>query len=118
MVRTLRTLFPEVHSMRIAVPCFLGTWGIILASDWVKPERISAATIDRLIEKRLGNDWLKHLNGQFLIACFTHCKETRYQLSRPGPIIEDDVEFVDPPDVEDVEPVHMQLPALGPEPRP
>ncbi|MGH9809830.1 MAG: spermidine synthase, partial [Terriglobia bacterium] len=112
LARTLRTLFAEVHSLRVAVPSFLGTWGIIMASDWATPANMSAPTIDQQIERRLGNDWLDHLTGEFLIASFAHCKETRYLLSQPGPILEDDVPFVEPPDVEDIEPSHRMLPAL------
>ncbi len=110
--RTLRTLFAEVHSMRVAVPSFLGSWGIIMASDWATPANLRVETIDQLIEQRLGNNWIDHLTGEFLIASFGHCKETRYLLSQSGPILEDDVLFIEPPDVEDVEPARTKLPAL------
>jgi spermidine synthase len=112
LVRTLRTLFPEVHSARVSVPSFLGTWGIIMASDWVAPHNLSADKIDRLIEQRLGLDWIDHLNGQFLIASYAHCKETRYLLAQAGPILEDDVLFIPPPDAEDIDPTRAKLPAL------
>jgi spermidine synthase len=110
--RTLRTLFGEVHSLRVAVPSFLGTWGIIMASDWATPANVRSETIDQLIEQRLGNYWIDHLTGEFLIASFAHCKETRYLLSQPGPTLEDDVPFIEPPDVEDIEPPRAKLPAL------
>jgi spermidine synthase len=110
--RTLRTLFAEVHSLRVLVPSFLGTWGIIMASDWATPTDIRSDTIDQLIERRLGSYWLDHLTGEFLISSFGHCKETRYLLSQSGPIIEDDVPFIEPPDVEDIEPARTKLPAL------
>jgi spermidine synthase len=112
LVRTLRTLFPEVHSARVAVPSFLGTWGIIMASDWVTPRNMRAETIDHLVEQRLGHDWLDHVNGEFVIASYAHCKETRYVLSQPGPILEDDVLFIQPPDAEDIDPTRAKLPAL------
>ncbi len=111
--RTLRTIFAEVHSLRVPVPSFLGSWGIIMASDWATPANVRRETIDRLIEQRLGNYWLDHLSGEYLISSFSHCKETRYLLSQSGPILEDDVPFVEPPDVEDIEPARAQLPALG-----
>ena len=110
--RTLRTLFTEVHSLRVAVPSFLGTWGIIMASDWATPANVHPDTIDQSIEQRLGSYWIDHLTGEFLIASFRHCKETRYLLSQSGPILEDDVPFIEPPDVEDVEPARAKLPAL------
>jgi spermidine synthase len=96
----------------VAVPSFLGTWGIIMASDWATPEHIRPEVINATIERRLGNYWLDHMTGEFLLASFTHCKETRYQLAQPGPILEDEVPFVEPPDVEDIEPQHARLPAL------
>jgi spermidine synthase len=111
--RTLRTLFSEVHSLRVGVPSFLGSWGIIMASDWATPAHLRPETIDRLIEQRLGNNWIDHLTGEFLLSSFGHCKETRYLLSQSGPILEDDVPFVEPPDIEDMEPARAQLPALG-----
>jgi spermidine synthase len=114
LVRTLRTLFSEVHSLRVAVPSFLGTWGIIMVSDWANPAEVSAAHIDDAIERKLGNYWLDHLTGEFLVASFAHCKETRYLLSQPGPVLEDDVPFIEPPDVEDAEPPRARLPALEP----
>jgi len=110
--RTLRTLFAEVHSLRVAVPSFLGTWGIIMASDWATPANVRPQTIDQLIEQRLGNDWIDHLTGEFLAASFGLCKETRYLLSQSGPILEDDLPFIEPPDVEDIEPARAKLPAL------
>jgi spermidine synthase len=113
LARTLRTLFSEVHSARVAVPSFLGTWGLLLASDWASPQDWRADRIDRTIEDRLGNEWVDHISGEFMIASFAHCKETRYLLSQSGPILEDDVPFVEPPDVEDAAPERAQLPALG-----
>jgi spermidine synthase len=110
--RTLRTLFAEVHSLRVSVPSFLGTWGIIMASDWATPTDIRSDAIDQLIERRLGSYWIDHLTGEFLISSFGHCKETRYLLSQSGPILEDDVLFIEPPDVEDIEPARTKLPAL------
>jgi spermidine synthase len=110
--RTLRTLFAEVHSLRVSVPSFLGTWGIIMASDWATPTDIRSDTIDQLIERRLGSYWIDHLTKEFLISSFGHCKETRYLLSQSGPILEDDVLFIEPPDVEDIEPARTKLPAL------
>jgi spermidine synthase len=113
LVRTLRTIFPEVHSGRVSVPSFLGTWGIIMASDWATPRNWRAEAIDHIVEQRLGNDWLDHLTGEFLIASFAQCKETRYLLSQFGPILEDGVPFVPPPDLEDIDPSRVTLPALG-----
>ena len=112
LVRTLRTLFSEVHSARVAVPSFLGTWGIIMASDWATPANMSATTIDHLIEQRLGHDWMDHLNGEFLISSYSHCKETRYLLAQPGPILEEGVRYIPQPDVEDIDPTRAKLPAL------
>jgi len=84
-----------------------------MASDWATPGHIRPETINAVVDQRLGNYWLDHLTGEFLVASFTHCKETRYLLSQPGPILEDDVSFIEPPDIEDIEPQHLQLPALG-----
>lgn len=112
LVRTLRTLFPEVHSAQVAVPSFLSTWGIIMASDWATPRNWSPDMIDNAIEQRLGHDWMDHLTGEFLIASYAHCKETRYLMAQPGPVLEDDVVFIQPPDTEDIDPTRAKLPAL------
>ena len=112
VARTLRTVFPQVHSYRVAIPSFLGTWGFFLASDWASPKTWQPELIDRQIENRLGNDWMDNLTGEFLISSFVHCKETNHFLAQSGPILEDGVPFVPPPDIEDVEPSHAKLPAL------
>jgi spermidine synthase len=112
LVRTLRTLFSQVHSAHLAVPSFLGSWGLIMASDWATPGNCHADMIDGLVRQRLGDNWLDHLNGEFLMASFAHCKETRYLLGQPGPILEDGVRYVPPPDVEDVEPTRERLPVF------
>ncbi len=112
LVRTLRTLFPEVHSAQVAVPSFLSTWGIIMASDWATPRNWSPDMIDNAVEQRLGHDWMDHLNGEFLIASYAQCKETRYLMAQPGPVLEDGVVFIQPPDTEDIDPTRAKLPAL------
>ncbi len=110
LTRTLRTVFPEVHSYHALVPSFLGIWGMIIASDWFAPSELRAADFDRVIESRLGTQWLDHLTGELLLSSFTHCKETRFLLGQPGPILEDGVPFVAPPYIEDVEPPYAQFP--------
>lgn len=110
LARTLRTVFPEVHSYKVHVPSFLSAWGFLIASDWFVPSEWSPADCDRVILGKLGSNWLSHLTGDFLRSCFTHCKETQFLLSLPGPILEDGVPFVPPPDIEDVEPLHQKFP--------
>jgi spermidine synthase len=112
LARTLRTVFPEVHSYRSHVPSFLSAWGFLLASDWLRPSAFSAEDIDRAIAHRLGSQWLDHLGGDFLKACFSLCKETQLLLSLPGPVLEDGVPFVPPPDVEDIEPAQVSFPIM------
>lgn len=110
LARTLRSVFPEVHSYKVHVPAFLSAWGFLVASDWFVPGEWTAADCDRNIQTRLGSQWLSHLTGDFLRACFTHCKETQFLLSLPGPILEDDVPFIPPPEIEDIEPEYVQFP--------
>ena len=108
--RTLRTVFPEVHSYRVHIPSFLGSWGFLLASDWAVPGQWRADDIQRTIEDRLGLTWLTHLDPEFLKAAFCLCKETQFLLSQPGPVLEDGVEFVPPPNIEDIEPPYAEFP--------
>ena len=110
LARTLRTVFPEVHSYQATVPSFLGSWGFIIASDWWRPSGWRAEDIDRRIEQRLGAEWMDHLSGEYLQACFTLSKETRFLLSLPGPILEDGVAFVPPPYIDDVEAPFAEFP--------
>ncbi|HVX11334.1 MAG TPA: fused MFS/spermidine synthase [Pirellulales bacterium] len=100
LARTLRTVFPEVHSYRAAIPSFLSSWGFLIASDWFSAGDWSATDIDRAIAVKLGGNWLHHLTGDFLRSCCTHCKETQFLLALGGPILEDGVPFVPPPDIE------------------
>jgi spermidine synthase len=111
LARTLRTVFPEVYSYKAVIPSFLGSWGFVLASDWFKPEEWSAQRIDATIEQRLG-DWLDHVDGVFLMACFTHCKETRFVLTNPGPVLEDGVPYIAPPEIEEIEPELATFPVI------
>lgn len=110
LARTLRTVFPEVHSYQATVPSFLGSWGFIIASDGWRPSDWRAEDIDRRIEQRLGAEWMDHLSGEYLQACFTLSKETRFLLSLPGPILEDGVAFVQPPYIDDVEAPFAEFP--------
>jgi len=110
LARTLRAVFPEVHSYHAAIPSFLGTWGFLLASDWCRPADWRAEQIDSVIEQRLGCNWLEHLTGEYLKSRFVLCKETQFLLSLPGPILEDGVTFIAPPSIEDVEVPYAALP--------
>jgi len=114
LARTLRSVFPEVHSYRVHVPSFLSCWGFVIASERFAPRDWSPAECDRAIEARLGTEWLSHLTGDYFRACATHCKETQFLLSLRGPILEDGVAFVPPPEIEDVEPEYVQFPILPP----
>jgi len=113
LARTLRTVFSEVYSYRATIPSFLAGWGFIVASDWFRPQEWPAEEIDRTIAARLGN-WLDHLDGGFLRSCFVHCKETQFALAQPGPILEDGVPFVPPPDIEEIEQPTAQFPIPAP----
>lgn len=113
LARTLRTVFSEVYSYRSLIPCFLGSWGFLVASDWFRPQEWPAEEIDRAIGQRLGA-WLDHLDGAFLKACFVHCKETQFLLAQPGPILEDGVPFVPPPEIEEIEQPLQQFPLPAP----
>ncbi len=108
--RTLRTVFPEVHSYRVHIPSFLGSWGFLLASDWAVPGQWRADDIQRTIEDRLGLTWLTHVDPEFLKAAFCLCKETQFLLSQPGPVLEDGIDFVPPPNIEDIEPPYAEFP--------
>jgi spermidine synthase len=112
LARTLRSVFPETHSYKVAVPSFLSTWGFVIASDWLRPNEWKADDIDRKILHTLGTQWLNHVDGEYMKSCFVHDKETRFLLSLPGPIIEDGVDLVLPPDIDDVEPPYGQFPIL------
>ena len=114
LARTLRTVFSEVHSYRVHIPSFLSGWGFLIASDWFVPSQWTADEIDRSIQAKLGSQWLEHLTGEYLKSCFCLCKETQFLLSLPGPILEDNIPFVPPPDIEDIEPPIAQFP-IAPE---
>jgi spermidine synthase len=111
LCRTLRTAFSEVHSYQTAIPSFLACWGFVLASNWFAPAQWSPRQINTAIEDRLGN-WLEHVDGEFLMRCFTHCKTTRLALTHPGPVLEDGRPFYPPPEVEDIEPERAKFPAV------
>lgn len=112
LLRTLRTVFAEVHSYKTCVPSFLGSWGFLIASNSVSPNSFDADALDRAILTRLGPEWLDHVTGAFIQASFSHCKETQFLLDLPGPILEDDVAFVEPPDIEEEQPTGPVFPAL------
>jgi hypothetical protein len=84
----------------------------LIASNSISPDGFSAEALDRAIMTRLGSEWLNHVTGAFIQASFNHCKETQFLLDLPGPILEDDVAFVEPPDIEEEEPIGRILPAL------
>ena len=110
LARTLRAVFPEVHSYRGHVPSFLSCWGFLVASDWFSPLHWTAEEIVRAIEAKIGGAWFEHLSGDFLRGCFSLCKETRFLLCLPGPILEDNVPFIPPPDIEDIDATAIDFP--------
>ena len=112
LMRTLRTAFREVHSYKTTIPSFLCSWGFLIASDTARPRDWRPEAIDRIIEQKLGNGWLDHLTGEFLLATFVHDKETQYLLGLPGPILEDEHPFLAPPDIEEIEVTRAELPVL------
>lgn len=103
LVRTLRTAFSEVHSYQSHIPSFVAPWGFVLASDHVRPYEWTAATLDATIAHRLGNCWLLHVDGAFLISRFQLCLTTQKLLSMPGPTLGDDLGFTKPPEPEQVD---------------
>ncbi|MHB2169577.1 fused MFS/spermidine synthase [Alsobacter sp. R-9] len=111
LYRTLRSVFSHVTSYAATIPSFLAPWGFLIASDWLDLRDVVAASIDRAIEQRLGPDWLAHLDGAFLLSCTAYDRETRLLLSLPGPILEDDVAYVGPPEIADTWPLDADLPA-------
>lgn len=110
LFRTLRTVFSEVHSYSSLIPSFLSSWGFLIASDWFVPQEWKAEAIDKAIKTKLGSNYLSHLTGEFLLSRFALCKETAFLLSLPGPVLEDGVEFVPPPFIDDIEPDLMSFP--------
>lgn len=100
LLRTLKTVFSEVHSYRAPIPSFFSSWGFLIASDWFNPAHWSAQQIDKVIEERLGSQWLKHMTGDFLRSAFTLCKETNSILLQPGPILEDGIDFISMPELQ------------------
>jgi spermidine synthase len=110
--RTLQTVFREVHSYRVHIPSFLSCWGFLIASDWFSPREWSAPVCDRAVDARLGAGWLEHLGGDYFGACATLCKETRFLLSLAGPILEDGVSFIPPPNIRKAEASLARFPVL------
>lgn len=114
LARTLRLVFTQVHTYSVPIPSFLSAWGFLLASDHCDPTVVRPAQIDATIASRLGQEWLDHLTGERLLASFALCRETRRVLALPGPVLEDGVSFVPPPEEIDPEPLAVQFPALQP----
>lgn len=98
LARTLRTVFPEVHSYQAAIPSFLAPWGFVLASDHLHPGDWQPHALDALVAQRLGANWLHHLDGAFLLSRFQLCLETRMNLAIPGPTLSDEAPFEKPPE--------------------
>ena len=115
LFRTLKTIFSEVHSYRVHIPSFFSSWGFLIASEWLNPADWTAQQLDTLIEERLGSQWLEHVTGDFFKSALTLCKEQRSLLLQPGPILEDGVPFLPPPETPRLEPALMHFPII-PEP--
>lgn len=111
LARTLRSVFSEVHSYQAGIPSFLSPWGFVLASDHLRPADWCVAGLDACIARRLGNDWLSHVDGEFLLSCFKICLETRMNLALPGPTLSDDFPFIKPPDTDQLDDAIAVYPA-------
>lgn len=114
LARTLRTVFPEVHSYRTGIPSFLASWGFVLASDGLCPQEWTARGLDARIAQRLGHHGLQHVDGEFLLSCFALCRETRKNLALPGPTLSDAHEFIKPPEPDQVDEPITVFPARSP----
>ncbi len=112
LFRTLKTMFSEVHSYRVHIPSFFSSWGFLIASEWLSPDHWTAQQIDKTIGERLGSQWLTHVTGNFLKSAFALCKETSSLLLQPGPILEDGVSFIPPPEPPRIEPTPVHFPIL------
>ncbi|MET3614703.1 spermidine synthase [Rhizobium aquaticum] len=111
LARTIRQVFPDVHSYRAAIPSFLSSWGFLIAGEDIEPTRFTAQALQSRIETRLGEEWLDHLTGEVILSAFVLCRETKIMLSLPGPILRDGLVFADPPDVDEVDPYSAIFPA-------
>jgi len=112
LLKTLKTVFSEVHSYRAHIPSFFSSWGFLIASDWFNPAHWSAQQIDKVIEERLGSEWLNHVTGDFLKSAFTLCKETNSRLLQTGPILEDGVAFTPASEPPEATPIPIRFPIL------
>lgn len=74
------------------------------------PQEWKAEDVDKAIKAKLGSMYLSHLTGDFLLSRFAMCKDTAFLLSLPGPVLEDGVEFIPPPFIDDIEPDLMTFP--------
>jgi len=93
LARTLSTVFGQVHSYNANIPSFTCSWGFIIASDWCDPREHTAQDCDARIASRLAGRPLQHIDGEFLAASFTACKQMRRLIASSGPIFEDGILF-------------------------
>lgn len=104
IARTLRSCFHYVSSYAANIPSFLGSWGFLIASDTINPENISSTNINQIIANKIDYKNLEHLDGNFIKSTFELCKQTKFNLELNGPILKDNVPYIDPPDVLHIEP--------------
>ncbi|MBI3723151.1 fused MFS/spermidine synthase [bacterium] len=102
VARTLRAVFPQVHSYRAPVGSFLSSWGFLLASDWADPWAVSSVEIDERLRERLAPlASIDHMDGQFFHSMFGLDLALKKELAKDGPMIEDDKPLVFPPNPDD-----------------
>ena len=89
---TLKSVFPIVCPYQIDVPAFGGPWGFCLASQGIKPLKLSPSEVDDRIAQRSLKD-LKFYDGLTHQGMFSLPKHLRNELSRPGKLITDKEPF-------------------------
>lgn len=82
--RTLRRIFPHVHSYTTFVPSFWSTWGFVIASDAVDVAQISSQKVDAVLRSRALESALRYYDGQTHSHMFALPKDVRAALAQNG----------------------------------
>ncbi len=89
LYKTISSTFSNVRTLSLQIPSFSLPWGIIIASDYYDPAKLTITNVNKRIAKLISNGNLKYYNGEVHKAILVQPAFFKEALQKQGKIILD-----------------------------
>ncbi len=89
LYKTISSTFSNVRTLSLQIPSFSLPWGIIIASDYYDPAKLTITNVNKRIAKLISNGNLKYYNGEVHKAMLVQPEFFKEALQKQGKIILD-----------------------------